>query len=102
MFDTTLICRHLSNELTPDERQKVKEWLINDSKHEIILNDCKKIWELSSMPLKQSTVGFDTNKGWADFKKAMAEENPSLNNDAEKTGLQDLPKHIREFLMEQK
>jgi hypothetical protein len=101
MFDSTLICRYLSNELSPGERQKVKEWLINDSRHQVILNDYKKIWELSSMSLKQSVVNFDTNKGWAGFKKAMAEE-PTSPHEAEETDLQDLPKQIREFLMEQK
>jgi hypothetical protein len=99
MSEIELICRYLSNELNPKEKQQFMKWLASDSAAQEALDDYKKIWELSSMFWSDSV--FDANIGWYNLKR-MIEMAVPPKDEHNQTEVKEFPVQIKEFLKAQK
>lgn len=60
----TLLIRYLSNQCTPEETQRVRQWLKEDERNKDFLDFIGKIWEVEP----RDEFEFDAKKAWNHFK----------------------------------
>ncbi|HYW36408.1 MAG TPA: hypothetical protein VE868_13450 [Balneolaceae bacterium] len=95
-----IICRFLSNDLTEEEQQKLKQWIEQDSNNQKILDDYKKIWQLATFSKNNQDYSFDPQEGWLDLNRALSrrDSDQSEDNEVPHTDIDDFPFDIRNFL----